>query len=472
MFGLMKQILLLIFLVLKSSMAFLGTVYFPTSSRFGTVFLESPSGVFRKRHTQSHTPSTALRASDSAFLSVGVPTPRRDFSSRRIFQSLYSSAGKQGFSFLEDGTPRGDLILSYLADKGMNLPIDTFELLKRASSQYVYGKDMVDEPITREEVLDVIEREYLCTNVPVSVGNATFNQSPKSEKMEKSVSRILAFALIHQLPSEIAVVLLGSKRNLPKAAHLKDPVFLCKEALRHEGWKALSFPMGVGLRMRRGLMPSLPQRSLFNSRKRARAQAESLLGIAMGSNPPANITATRQQFLRAMEQEMSATAGPLRKRKAPTKQARQFFPPKNAFVERFRRMLQSPGNMLEKAGRAGAVAYGFLNFALYTGGTLWQWHRITVAPSTAISSSLLNLQLKKLGRVLATVYLGSQVTKLPRIFLAIALAPLGDRALRSTQKNLGVSENVAFGILAAIQVGSFLSIISFIMLGSTAIRVI
>jgi hypothetical protein len=451
-------------------MAFQGTstVYFPTSSRCGTMSLES---MFRKRQSQSqpHRPSTALRDGDNAFLSVGVPTPLRDFSSRRIFQSLYSSAGKQGFSFLEDGTSRGDLLLSYLADKGTNLPIDTFELLKRATSQYVYGKEMVDEPITREEVLDVIEREYLCTNVPLSVGNATFNQSPKSEKMERSVSRILSFALIHQLPSEIAVVLLGSKRNLPKAAHLKDPVFLCKEALRHEGWKALSFPMGVGLRMRRGLMPSLPKRSLFNSRKRAREHAESLLAIAVESNPPANITATRKQFLRAMEEEMSATASPLRKRKTQTKQARQFFPLKNTFVERFRRMMQSPANMLEKAGRAGAVAYGFLNFALYAGGTIWQWHRITVAPSTAISSSVLSFQLKKLGRVLATVYLGSQVTKLPRIFLAIALAPLGDRALRSTQNNLGVSENVAFGILAAILVGSFLSIISFIMLGSTAI---
>jgi hypothetical protein len=460
-------------------MAFQGTVYFPTSSsRCGTIIpLEGPSGVFRKRHAQSHIPSTALRDSDNAFLSVGVPTPRRDFASRRIFQSLYSSAGggKQGFSFLEDATSRGDLILSYLPDKGRNLPIDTFELLKRASSQYVYGKEMMDEPITREEVLDVIEREHLCTNVPVSVGNTTFNQSPKSEKMESSVSRILAFALIHQLPSEIAVVLLGSKRNLPKVAHLKDPVFLCKEALRHDGWKALSFPMGVGLRMRPGIMSSLPQRlvpqsrSLFNSRKRAREHAESILAIALESNPPAKITATRKQFLRAMEQEMSATASPLRKRKTPPKQARRFFPLKNAFVERFRRMMQSQAHMLEKAGRAGGVAYGFLNFALYAGGTIWQWHRISVAPSTVISSSLLSLQLKKLGRVLATVYLGSQVTKLPRIFLAIALAPLGDRALRSTQNNLGVSENVAFGILAAILVGSFLSIIAFIMLGSTAI---
>jgi hypothetical protein len=431
-------------------MAFQGTVYFPTT-------------------VQPHRPSTALRDSDNAFLSVGTPTPRRDFSSHRIFQSLYSSAGKQGFSFLEDGTSRGDLMLSYLEDKGMNLPIDTYELLKRASSQYVYSKEMVDEPISREEVLDVIEREYVCTNVPVSVGNATFNQSPKSEKMERSVSRILAFALIHQLPSEIAIVLLGSKRNLPKAAHLKDPVFLCKEALRHEGWKALSFPMGVGLRMRRGLMPSLPQRSIFNYRKRAREHAESLLAIAVESNPPANITATRKQFLRAMEQEMSATASPLRKRKRPTNHSRQFFPLKNTFVQRFRRMMQSPANMLEKAGRAGAVAYGFLNFALYAGGTIWQWHRITVTPSTAISSPLLSLQLKKLGRVLATVYLGSQVTKLPRIFLAIALAPLGNRALLSTQNKLGVSENVAFGILAAILVGSFLSIIACIMLGSTAV---
>jgi hypothetical protein len=116
------------------------------------------------------------------------------------------------------------------------------------------------------------------------------------------------------------------------------------------------------------------------------------------------------------------------------------------------------------------LAYGFLNFALYAGGTLWQWHRIVPVPTGLPPSLQLQLQsqsqIQKLGKVLASVYIGSQMTKLPRIALAVALAPVGDQSLEWLQNRLKVSEGTAFGILTVGLIASFVGVLAFLTIGS------
>ncbi len=67
--------------------------------------------------------------------------------------------------------------------------------------------------------------------------------------------------------------------------------------------------------------------------------------------------------------------------------------------------------------------------------------------------------------MLVSVYVGSQITKLGRISLAVALAPAGDRLLKLTKSRLKVSSDKAFGILSSILIGLCLGIWVIIILG-------
>jgi hypothetical protein len=124
---------------------------------------------------------------------------------------------------------------------------------------------------------------------------------------------------------------------------------------------------------------------------------------------------------------------------------------------------------IKEAGRAGLMAYAFINFLLYTVGVAWQWRRITVEmPSSG--ATVVSITLKKLGKAFARVYVGASLFKLPRIVVALALAPAAGRVLQFTQRKLGVSENAAFAILVALLVKTFLGTLAAVILGDSALK--
>ena len=73
-----------------------------------------------------------------------------------------------------------------------------------------------------------------------------------------------------------------------------------------------------------------------------------------------------------------------------------------------------------------------------------------------VSEFLTSLRFHKLiifiRNVLFSVYIGSQLSKLPRLSLAILLAPLGDRILQYTAKRLKISADEAMGVLTSLLV--------------------
>lgn len=118
---------------------------------------------------------------------------------------------------------------------------------------------------------------------------------------------------------------------------------------------------------------------------------------------------------------------------------------------------------LQAAGRAGLLAYGFMNLAFYAFSTCWCWSSLSPGGTT------LSSQIRKLGKVLGIVYAGSQLTKIFRISLAVVCAPIADRLLGSVKVKMDISEGKAMGILTVGMILSFLGILASLTIGSTLI---
>lgn len=112
---------------------------------------------------------------------------------------------------------------------------------------------------------------------------------------------------------------------------------------------------------------------------------------------------------------------------------------------------------LASTGQAGVLAYGAVNFCYYTCATLLV--SSLLRPEGAAHASLsakaraAALYFSKLS---ATVWLGSQATKLFRIAAAVFLAPAADSVLGRVAAALNVERSRAFGILVRGILATFL----------------
>ncbi|KAG1668842.1 hypothetical protein FOA52_004937 [Chlamydomonas sp. UWO 241] len=101
---------------------------------------------------------------------------------------------------------------------------------------------------------------------------------------------------------------------------------------------------------------------------------------------------------------------------------------------------------LKQWGLAGGVSYGALNTLYYSVAFVACWVYVADVPQgqglTAATAAF--------ARVFATVWAGSQVTKLPRAGLALLMAPAVDRGLNVAVErlNLGTKRNAFFIFLA------------------------
>lgn len=95
-------------------------------------------------------------------------------------------------------------------------------------------------------------------------------------------------------------------------------------------------------------------------------------------------------------------------------------------------------NKVSSIGTSGLLAYGILNFLYYVTVTSITWFAmLSIKSSTGSLKPLSDLSLQaryattlaKLGKVMAVVWAGSQVTKVPRLSLSIVMAPMIDRML-------------------------------------------
>jgi len=187
------------------------------------------------------------------FKSASSTTQLRDSS----WRLAYNGGDETAFvsSFLYGGTFQegmDDGILRYLPDSGTSIPPKTRQLIKRLTSEYVYGsQSMLQQQPQRprvvpllSDILDAVETEYdtsLSFSVSLTVGNQTFD--------EPRIIQLVSLAVLHQLPKEITLALVKTDTN-GDIPGLVDFV----SAFERGGWDDVAFPRGLGLRMKKRLL--------------------------------------------------------------------------------------------------------------------------------------------------------------------------------------------------------------------------
>jgi len=418
-------------------------------------------------------------------------------------------------SFLYDGSFEGfdDGLLSYLPESGRYMPPRTKRLIKRVTSEYIYGADQRPQ-IDLGDILDVIDAEYesLSLAKSVAVGNKEFDGAKGPE--EELVVQLLSFSVLNQLPKEITLCLMNRSVG---GGQEQEPLKEFCSFFEKAGWEHISFPKGLGLRIEPAVAsrvaraspailqnpllffpPSkLPWRSL--SRRKGKEVAKRGILLCSQTQAPEQNIMTKEEFLEEIENEiLSAPLSALPVEK-PTRfkigisleDALPSFPT-NDIWRKVKRVVMDPASVslsnsrtwgrlsskigglidkLKQAGRAGVMAYAFINFVLYTVGMAWQWRRITVEiPAVGSGVTLVSLTLRKFTKAFVRVYVGSSVFKLGRIVLALAIAPTAGKILKLTQRKLNVSENTAFVILITLLLKTFLGTLAMSFLGDSALR--
>lgn len=382
---------------------------------------------------------------------------------------IFSSRGGR-FSFLEtsslDDDEDDESLLQYLPLGGADLTPKTRELLKRVTSEYVSGRGPV---VQVDEVLDVIDEEYKSRDVPVIVGHDTFDFASSGEVDDADVARILSFAAFHRLPHDVALLLFGPTDN---DGDQGSAFVRCQNELARGSWKEVSFPRGLAIRPKRKFVKSSTKRYMpmprtwMTSRKDAVQKAQLAVNVATHAQAPPRRRLSREEFLASMDKELSATE-PTELLPSLFREARLFFPRQNLKLKRLRKVFKKQIALLKDAGMAGLISYVTLNFAWYTIAIVSQWRHTT--PTVEISSRALGTALRRFGKVLAGAYIGSQLTRMLRLKIALVLSPFGNRALRLTQKRLRISETKAFALLSGVILGTCLAVWSIIVLGDAAV---
>jgi hypothetical protein len=386
-------------------------------------------------------------------------------------------------SYDDEDHEENDLIdcLSYLPSGGLDLPPKSRDLLGRATMQYLrksandVKSSSMDGDVKLSEVLSIIDEEFKFYNVPFSVGDPSHRSNRKSNDKEdmkaaETSRKIFAFSAFYRLPREITTILFGEEES---GLQMQRVTNYYNDFVRW-GWEGVSFPKGLGVQIRRKYLESKRARysmlpRLFKmDRNQAIQEAELAIKDSRSTGLPVR-RMSREEFLATMDKELSFPASDDDNRLSLFKVPTFFFPNKSNVFKRIKRQLDSQTNKLKGAGRAGVIAYGALNFAWYTLAVMWQWGRVSAAPVSPGTIKALKYSIKKFGKVLIGTYVGSQVTKLARLSLAILLAPIGDRALRSTQTKFNIDESRAFWLLTSLLIGSCLGVWASVIVGDAAL---
>lgn len=115
---------------------------------------------------------------------------------------------------------------------------------------------------------------------------------------------------------------------------------------------------------------------------------------------------------------------------------------------------------LKQYGLAGVLAYGLLNTAYYSSVFLFAWFVVTPSPGSLGFRAAAG----RVTRVLATVWAGSQLTKLPRAAGALLLAPTIDRFLLHIEKRFNFkSREKAFLWIVCLCIGFALTLFGLVI---------
>jgi hypothetical protein len=351
-------------------------------------------------------------------------------------------------SATEDAEPRNDEESLVETSPGSR------KLIARITENYVFGK--VERKFTVDDILAVIEHDFRVRDVPVQIGEVVFDASTTGIEIDQSVSEILSFAAYHGLPKRLTAELLDES--------LGDPFALAKRVFLKEGWQSVTFSKGLAIQplesMRRWWF-----RNPMGAKKHRIQYASKAVGAAALARSPVRQIETPKGFLSKLtDEELTTSVG--------RPQNDLTFFPSNLPVPRIswrqlRRHMDQASSMIKRKGGAGLLAYATINMVLYSVGMLWHWGRIAPAEVTAASSAL-NLTARKFCRVFGTVYIVSNLLKIPKLLSIAGLLPLTDRVIKSSQKRIKLPEGRLVILFVSVLTSAWLALMAFPVLSEFA----
>ena len=318
------------------------------------------------------------------------------------------------------------------------------QLIARIMENYVFGKE--EREFTVDDILSVIERDFRTRDVPVQIGDIVFDAATTGIEIDQSITEIISFAAYHGLPKRLTGELLDAK--------LGEPFSTAKKVFMKEGWNSVSFPKGLAIQL-----PSAEPRFRWRSQKRKRVQdAVRAVQAAASARSPIRQLKTPKDFLAKLVREEYSAVGT-----TPTQKNLPFFPsnivvPKISWRRLWRYMEESSAK-IKSSGKTGFLSYAIFNFCIYSFGMLWQWKRIAMPQVTSASSAML-LTLRKLGRAFATVYIVSNILKIPKLFSVAGMVPLTDRLLKLSSAKSGLSEKRLVVIITSVLVSIWVALLA------------
>ena len=366
-----------------------------------------------------------------------------------------------------------DPSLSYLPGKGANLPPKTVDILTRLTRYYVE-----DSPSSDPKILDLvsaiseaISEEHRFVSVPFSIDGREYT--------DQLACKIISFAILHRIPYEVVAILWKVSISSSEENDFVESYSQTKQILKNmSSWKSVQLSTTkLPIRIR----------SKYTTKTFAlrRENTEDYIRQASQVIPPRKKPSTEvllesiEQLSSAVPQSSLFSSFTLRKRFEDL----HFFPQRKEWVKRWsifvdqkKKNLQArklpglalkiistlakkwsnfmdeQGQKLQTAGRAGLISYGILNAAWYSFAMVLSWKRVSVTTLPGLQSPF-RASLWRFSRVSIYVYLGSQLTKIPRLALAVVMAPLGDKMLSWFETKFNVGSNQAFWIATGMLLG-------------------
>eukprot|EP00545_Synedropsis_sp_CCMP1620_P004985 CAMPEP_0119008822 /NCGR_PEP_ID=MMETSP1176-20130426/3965_1 /TAXON_ID=265551 /ORGANISM="Synedropsis recta cf, Strain CCMP1620" /LENGTH=470 /DNA_ID=CAMNT_0006961231 /DNA_START=31 /DNA_END=1439 /DNA_ORIENTATION=+ len=309
--------------------------------------------------------------------------------------------------------------------------------IAQATRQHVFGDTRSDPKVNVADVLSMIAEEFKCADVPVVIGGKTY--SVERDQRHRQVVRILSFAAYHRLPKEITALLFGDDDEL---------LTVYKEAFLTSGWTDVMFPRGLAIRLPRNRLTSrldryqpIPRR--WRMAHNCRIADRSTKEAARVQAPPRRLL-SREAFLDSLHKEMAAssTSGTSRK-KYSLRDGLPFFPTSKVnmfrnvrrYITRTMGFFRIGARRLKQSIRATLLSYSILAFCWYNISLLWRWQGLSA--TYAFSSTALQSSLQRVGSVMIKAYSGFASAPITMLLLALGLAPIAHKALRSVQSRLG-----------------------------------
>lgn len=328
-------------------------------------------------------------------------------------------------------------LLSYLplkVEAELQITPKSKQLIERATRQHIYGNAGGDPRVNATEVLQVIESEFKCSDVPVAFGKEELHFNNKT--ICQRVSRILSFAAYHRLPTEISAQLLDGDDAL---SEYQD------KFIQLSNWSNVVFPRGLAIRPPRFLSNSLIHR--FNPIPRQLRTKGNILMAKQATTAAARAKAPptlleKQEFLDSLDREMTA-----KKKFRMLDDVLPFFPTKGNIRKFVMNQLSKMNSLLEMGSnflrisataiRAILLSYFMIVFPLFSASLIWRWQKLSA--TFCVGSSAITSSLMRISGILTEVY--SAGCKNSLFVSTLAIAPFSNMIIKKFALRLQLEDD-------------------------------